>query len=182
MPDSPSGALCRSCGLCCDGTLFGDVPLDADDSRPPLQAAGIVLQQHDGATSFAQPCAAHRDRCCQVYRDRPASCRHYRCVLLTQCERGEVSWDEAHQKVARALGLIRALEDSLHQTDPSLAGTSVADLPRRMPTADEMSEQRELRTAYGPPMLRFAALRAYLQKHFEPKSHRAPEPGADRRG
>jgi Fe-S-cluster containining protein len=182
MPDSSSGALCRSCGLCCDGTLFGDVTLDGGDPRPPLEAAGIVLQEREGATSFTQPCAAFRDRCCQVYPDRPMNCRHYRCVLLKQCESGEVSWEEGHQKVARALALIRALEDSVHQTDPSLAGTSVADLTSRMPTTDEMSSQPQLRTAYGPPMLRFATLRAYLKKHFEPKSYRAPEDEADRRG
>ena len=55
-----SQELCLSCGFCCDGTLFGSVPLAAADAPTPLQAAGIqviqctltsVGEKHDGTNA-----------------------------------------------------------------------------------------------------------------------------------
>ena len=167
--------LCRSCGLCCDGTLFGKVPLSAADSQLPLQAAGIEIQRAETETFFKLPCAAYQNKCCQVYRDRPASCRNYRCLLLKNYESGAVSWAEAQQKITRAVALIAALNGSVQRADPAMMRASLFDLSRLLPEAAEMSAQPELRKKYGPLMLQIAALSAYLQTHFQPKPEAPPQ-------
>lgn len=74
-------ALCRACGLCCDGALFGRVPL-APDEAEPLRRRGLRVV---GAGALEQPCAALSpspdDRACTLYDERPAACRAFVCTL-----------------------------------------------------------------------------------------------------
>ncbi|HEX4512912.1 MAG TPA: YkgJ family cysteine cluster protein [Polyangiaceae bacterium] len=73
-------ALCRSCGLCCDGSLFGRVPL-APSEVPSARKVGLRVIASE--KSFEQPCnALGQDRACAIYRARPAACRSFTCRLL----------------------------------------------------------------------------------------------------
>lgn len=71
-----SEVLCRACGLCCDGSLFGRVPL-AEDERVHLPLA-------PGGNAFDQPCPAHVDDACTIYETRPRACREFTCRLLAR--------------------------------------------------------------------------------------------------
>lgn len=42
---SPEQSLCLSCGLCCNGSIFMRVSLDAMDNVAALQAAGVEIRQ-----------------------------------------------------------------------------------------------------------------------------------------
>lgn len=77
--------LCQSCGLCCDGSLFGRVPL--------LRAEVPLARKHrlhvvPSGTAMEQPCAAlandESNRTCRAYEDRPAACRAFDCALLAR--------------------------------------------------------------------------------------------------
>ncbi len=78
--------LCQSCGLCCDGSLFGRVPL--------LPAEVPLARKHrlhvvPSGSAMEQPCAAlvldaEKSRTCTAYDDRPAACRAFDCVLLAR--------------------------------------------------------------------------------------------------
>lgn len=70
--------LCLACGLCCDGSLFGYVPLQ-DRERAMASRRGLrVLASGNG---FEQPCSAHHAGACAVYAERPRACRAFECKL-----------------------------------------------------------------------------------------------------
>jgi Fe-S-cluster containining protein len=73
--------LCGSCGLCCDGSLFGRVPLREREEGPARRGGLRVL---DDGRAFDQPCPALSSgarRACSVYGERPAACRAFACRL-----------------------------------------------------------------------------------------------------
>jgi Fe-S-cluster containining protein len=92
-------SLCLSCGLCCDGTMFREVPVTASE----VTALGRRALFNRTRTRMKQPCRALEDRCCQVYADRPAKCREFNCLVLQGLLKGEVSEAEAHESIADVL-------------------------------------------------------------------------------
>jgi hypothetical protein len=84
--DSDLASLCQSCGLCCDGSLFGRAGLDPEEVLPARKNGLRVLDHGQG---FEQPCAAlssrgtarNGNRVCTVYIERPRSCRTFTCRL-----------------------------------------------------------------------------------------------------
>jgi len=80
--DDDLAMLCQSCGLCCDGSLFGRVPLDGGGA-----SAGRRLRVVAGGASFEQPCSALGEagpgerRACAIYEERPRACRAFVCEL-----------------------------------------------------------------------------------------------------
>jgi Fe-S-cluster containining protein len=161
-----SQALCLSCGFCCDGTLFSTVPLVAADALAPLRASGIEIQINAAKSGFSQPCAAHRDRCCQVYENRPASCRNYRCELLKKYERGDVSWHDAQERISRVKALKDTLATELVRIVPDAGRWPVAVVSKFVPTPQDFGADGDLLKNWAPVMLRLAALHDSLQRHF----------------
>jgi Fe-S-cluster containining protein len=103
-------ALCGSCGLCCDGTLYGSVSIDASEV-PRLERGGLSVVRRDALATMPQPCSALRGCLCSVYADRPSACARYECALLKQVDAGSRSLAEALAAVARVkslLGIVRA--------------------------------------------------------------------------
>ncbi len=93
-------ALCQSCGLCCDGSLFTRVPLGVDEVVP--HDALAVVTNEKGGRHVPQRCAALSGTVCQVYGQRPLACRRYECLLFGALREGEVSLGEArrgHQRL-----------------------------------------------------------------------------------
>ncbi len=97
---TPLESLCRSCGLCCDGTLFSKVPLNFSEVVP--EAKLKVITNGFGARSIPQRCAALEGTLCQVYSERPVVCRRYECSLLVALRDNEVGIDEAMATIDRA--------------------------------------------------------------------------------
>jgi len=105
-----SEALCVRCGFCCDGTLFGHVPV-SDDEAPSLPAPLAAVEREGGKTrlAFLQPCAAFRAQC-TVYEARPKTCRTYRCELLKAVEAGTHAAEDAAAIIARVHERREAIE------------------------------------------------------------------------
>ncbi|RKG76652.1 YkgJ family cysteine cluster protein [Corallococcus exercitus] len=111
---SALSTLCLHCGMCCDGTLFTQVPLKPAEAEALRQRGLSLAVKEDGTQVLPQRCAALNGLCCTVYEERPEACRRYRCQLFTALAEGEVSLEEAkgvvdaaHAKVdtvARGLG------------------------------------------------------------------------------
>lgn len=109
----PLSTLCQRCGLCCDGSLFTQVPLQPAEAATLRRHALPVGERADGAPVLLQHCAALNGRCCTVYADRPAPCRAYRCQLHLALGEGEVSLEEALEVVEGAHAHIREVEAAL---------------------------------------------------------------------
>jgi Fe-S-cluster containining protein len=108
--------LCGSCGLCCDGSLFGRVDLEPDEVEPAKRGRLRVLRSEKG---FEQPCAALSpsehglaERHCSVYEDRPRSCRRFTCRLYERHRRDGGSVEERLAVVRRVRLLVARLEAS----------------------------------------------------------------------
>jgi hypothetical protein len=99
-PDA--GALCQSCGLCCDGTLFARVPLREGEVVPLLVAA---VTTPTNARFIPQRCAALEGTTCRCYAGRPLACRQFECSLLIAVRDEEVSLAEARAMVEKARAL-----------------------------------------------------------------------------
>jgi hypothetical protein len=78
-------ALCKSCGLCCDGSLFGRVALEPEETE---RARAVRLHLVAGDRAFTQPCAvlvpAPGGRACAIYQERPRRCHHFTCRLYAR--------------------------------------------------------------------------------------------------
>jgi hypothetical protein len=74
--------LCRSCGLCCDGSLFGRADLAPEEVDAARRHRLRVVRN---AKSFEQPCTAlvntGAGRTCSIYESRPHACRRFTCRL-----------------------------------------------------------------------------------------------------
>ena len=75
--------LCTRCGLCCDGTLLGDVELTGPAEAARLELLGLDVDTDDADTELLSlPCAALCGTRCGIYLQRPQSCRTFECRLL----------------------------------------------------------------------------------------------------
>jgi uncharacterized protein len=100
--DDLTSALCRACGLCCDGSLFGRGQLEPDEVDVGTQRRLRVV---GNGGSFEQPCTALVEGACAIYDDRPRSCRRFVCRLheRLRASRGDVAPYLARVRRAREL-------------------------------------------------------------------------------
>lgn len=159
----PLSTLCQNCGLCCDGSLFTQVPLQPAEAEALRRHELPLGQRADGAPVLTQHCAALNGRCCTVYADRPAPCRAYRCQLHLALGEGEVSLKEALEVVEGAHAHIRAVEATLPAPD--------ADATRAV-----MQRARRAQS-YGSPLPTEAQealerAEAYLDRHLRGRARR----------
>ncbi len=127
LPDSETvnlgEQLCGACGLCCDGTLFDLVKLEASDDAPKLKALGLPVTVSRGkapVARFPQPCAALcGDRTCRVYADRPWQCRVFECGVFKDAKAGRITFaaslrlvKQARRRADQARRLLRELGDT----------------------------------------------------------------------
>ena len=81
-------ALCQSCALCCDGTLFQLVKLEPEELPRAADLGLRLLADHH---AFAQPCRCLAGGSCGIYTQRPRACRTFRCRLYASDRSLELS-------------------------------------------------------------------------------------------
>jgi hypothetical protein len=147
MSASRAGELCLQCSFCCDGTLFGRVPLAATDVLP---AGGLGVGPEGAPHALAQPCGVLSGGACRSYATRPLACRRYDCLLVRAMVEGEVSFDGARDIVAQT----RAAREALAAQVPEGEGSVLQRLRRAAaagtlsPTAQADFERLEQRLRF----------------------------------
>ncbi len=111
--DTPASRLCRVCGLCCDGTLFGYVPITNDESVRLLRRLPVLAPSQRLGQRIEQRCVALGPRGCDVYAERPGACARFSCKLLGRVERGELDPTEAEAVIASVQRVVDRLDLSL---------------------------------------------------------------------
>ncbi|HYE74813.1 MAG TPA: hypothetical protein VEF04_15850, partial [Blastocatellia bacterium] len=124
----------------------------------------------DEAAYFKQPCPAYQQNCCQVYADRPTNCQKYRCALLRKFDRGEISWDEAQQKIDRVRELKGKLKNEMVRIFPDAYQMSLPQILKAAPEQKELATNPAVLKTWGQPMLLLSALKDCIQQHFQPPS------------
>lgn len=110
--------LCLKCGLCCNGALFKDVELQAEDDAKRLKELGLRLRLRKSASTktpgrsrLIQPCAALGKDCrCSAYENRPGHCREFECLLFGEALDGRIKLASAQAIVRKARALISGIE------------------------------------------------------------------------
>jgi len=152
--------LCRSCGLCCDGTLFAHVSLTADEAAALRERDLALESRRDGSFRLPQRCRALEGKVCAVYPNRPKPCAAYVCLLAQALSEGEIRLDEARATVEGAHDKLAALREELPGSDP-------LDSP--------VSALRRSLHGEGSPLTEAAEqawddAREYLRRHFTGRS------------
>ena len=135
--------LCTRCGLCCDGTLLGDVELTGPAEAARLELLGLDVDTDDGdADVLPLPCAALRGTWCRIYAQRPQTCRAFACRLLRDAQRGDVTADEAlAQNLETRAQARRALKALL---------STMEARPVRLPLAERVADAIAATTESAP--------------------------------
>ena len=149
--------LCTRCGLCCDGTLFGDVELTGRREATRLELLGLDVDGDDAdAELLALPCGALRGTRCSIYAARPRCCRTFECRLLQEAERGHVAVDDALARIADAQAQVHRVKTLLAKMEPLRR--------QRLPLAERVADA-VARTSASPDDVRArAALESALSR------------------
>lgn len=85
--DLPEQELCKSCGLCCDGTFFDYVEVveERSISNEKYSKNNKLEIEVKTTKKFKQPCSCFDSKLgCSIYSDRPKVCVNFKCGLLKQ--------------------------------------------------------------------------------------------------
>jgi Fe-S-cluster containining protein len=126
---SEPGELCSDCGICCDGTLFSSVSLDAAGLITAREHRLPVLETHDSC-KFELPCPALRGVLCGIYDQRPEQCADFACALLIGVEEQRLTFDEARTIIDETRALRSRLDAALGTTPWWVARRSTAEAQR----------------------------------------------------
>ncbi|MFM1941291.1 MAG: hypothetical protein RI897_273 [Verrucomicrobiota bacterium] len=131
---APEQDLCLNCGLCCNGVLFRDVELQAEDNPARLGELGLPLKirrtkptKTAPATtiiSTPQPCRGLFGTRCTLYAERPLRCQQFDCALLLEVRAGRTSTDQALRTIRttrKAADKVQKLLAELGDTDTQTA-------------------------------------------------------------
>ncbi|HVW22785.1 MAG TPA: YkgJ family cysteine cluster protein [Opitutaceae bacterium] len=175
--------LCRACGLCCDGTLFDLVKLEAGDDARELRALGLPVALSRGrqpVARFPQPCAALcQDRSCRVYASRPRQCRTFECGVLKAAKAGRLDGDaalrlvkQARRRADRVRLLLRDLGDAEEHRP---LGERFHRVSERLESGQPAPEQK---AKYADLSLAVHHLKLQACRSFYTKAE-GPRPGSD---
>ena len=112
--EAPGNTLCKSCGLCCTGHLFGWTKLRSAE-LDSAEALGLrVFRSVPSQRGFSQPCPLWQGQC-TIYASPhyPHFCRTYKCKLLKKVLDETTPLVEAQPLIEQAKELIRELEELL---------------------------------------------------------------------
>ncbi|HRI12102.1 MAG TPA: YkgJ family cysteine cluster protein [Verrucomicrobiota bacterium] len=147
MTAADASDLCLTCGLCCDGTLFGDVELQAGDDRARLRALGLpVIRSRSGRrpSRWLQPCPALGAGCrCAIYRERPLHCREFDCALLQSVKAGALEIADARRTIRQTRRRVETVKRLLRELGDTQEHDSLAKRFRRTRRRFENQELAE---------------------------------------
>nr|WP_283773431.1 YkgJ family cysteine cluster protein [Altererythrobacter sp. KTW20L] len=143
--------MCRSCGMCCDNTMFGRVIVTQWEAVK-LRARGIdVTTYDDGERSFAQPCPRLSGDGCGIYKSRPHTCRSYVCETINALRAGHIDAGAAQDRIDRTLAARAALV-------PQAGDEDLFEYRNRVTDALEEGEPASAIPACTPELVRLETL------------------------
>jgi uncharacterized protein len=159
-------SLCMACGLCCDGTLFGQTNLSTEDDTAALSALGVEFVSDLAKPMLRQPCAAYRNCACSIYPDRPRACRQFRCALLRHFKENKISQGDALDVIRKAI----TLRDNVKQQMRAVFGEDHCNFDEftlRLRSRWKDASSTEAKARVSALFQSFAALWFHINKHFK---------------
>lgn len=113
--------ICLSCGMCCDGTLFGKAKIKDEADKKRVEAFDLIVSD---TQFFDLPCHHFKGKCSIYEQQRPNICGAYLCKPLKQLKAGEINRQAAQVIIDKALSL-KALFEEEQKHFPEFAAQSV---------------------------------------------------------
>jgi Fe-S-cluster containining protein len=159
--DAPidGSSLCTGCALCCQGVIHDFIRIYDEEA---IEDLGLAIELHNEQRYVPLPCPHVKGTLCSVYERRPKACAGYQCALLRRFLSGEVSREQALERVAEAKRLLAEVREVL------LPGQSLQDA-RRECGGDSAGWSADDSGAPGQAArrrLRVMALNRFLDQHF----------------
>jgi len=89
--------ICLDCGMCCDGTLVGQVTIREEEFAG---LDGVLEFEKEGSNGcILTPCSKLCGGC-TVYADRPQECRKFECDVLVKVNQGSLAGSDALMLIA----------------------------------------------------------------------------------
>jgi uncharacterized protein len=163
-------SLCLECGLCCDGTVFAAMTIEADE-RDYVESLGLTTTPDGDRFLSPQPCPAFRDGCCSLYTTgRPLACGWYSCQLLYARRQGTLGHDDCLAVIEEVRGVAREVERSMGLREGTFTRASITDYVDEHAPDEHPAEHREFLLAF----VRLAGLGVeYFGYPIEPGEERA---------
>ena len=163
--DGAAQSLCMACGLCCDGTLFDQTDLCAEDDITRLPGLSVAAVSNEAKPAFRQPCAAYTNCACSIYPDRPHTCREFRCALLRRFKANKISTSDALDVIRKAI----ILRDDVKQQMRALFHEDECNFDNftlRLKSRWKDANSAEAKARVAALFQSFAALWFCINKHF----------------
>ena len=145
----PSGAsLCLECGLCCDGTVFAAMTIQADE-RDYVESLGLTTTPDGDRFVSPQPCPAFQGGCCSLYEiGRPLACGAYSCQLLYARRHGTRSHEDCLEVIAEVRDVAREVERAMGLDDGTFTRAAITDYVDEHAPDEDPAEHREFLVAF----------------------------------
>jgi Fe-S-cluster containining protein len=119
--------LCRSCGACCSGAVFGYVPLEPGELSVETRRKLKVFTE-GGGERFKLACPGLVGAVCSVYADRPQVCRGYTCGLYAEHEREGGELETKLAKVRRIRELLDKIRAGADESNGAWLPAPIAEI------------------------------------------------------
>jgi uncharacterized protein len=145
----PSGSsLCLECGLCCDGTVFAAMTIQADE-RDYVESLGLTTTPDGDRFLSPQPCPAFRDGCCSLYTTgRPLACSAYSCQLLYARRHDTLSHEDCLAVIAEVRHVAREVERAMGLDVDTFTRAAITDYVEEHAPDEDPEEHREFLVAF----------------------------------
>ena len=148
LSESQAQTLCKSCGLCCNGSLFIWTKLKSVE-LVPAQALGLkVFGPEPSQRGFSQPCSLW-DGQCTIYAspNYPHACQKYKCKLLKEVTDETVP-------LANALSIIQQTKKMIDELEMLLPVSSNNNFRERLVAQIERLQESVQQGESDPEFLR----------------------------
>ena len=117
--------ICLSCGMCCDGTLFGHANLASAEDEALAVSLGLkVSLGNQEQRQFMLPCHHFCGKCTIYDNPRPKVCGSYFCAPLLQAKNGKRTFSSAGELIFSIKKLRDEVAEDLLST-PDLSELSI---------------------------------------------------------
>jgi len=141
-------SLCLECGLCCDGTVFAAMTIQADE-RDYVVSLGLTTTPDGDRFVSPQPCPAFQGGCCSLYTTgRPLACGAYSCQLLSARRRDTRSHDDCLAVVAEVRGVAHDVEQAMGLDAGTFTRAAITDYVEEHSPDEHPAEHREFLGAF----------------------------------
>lgn len=164
---SEEQAICVTCGMCCDGTLFMHAHLNAGERGNLPEKIERQSYSKGGKDYFRLPCRYFKGWCTIYDRERADVCSGYRCQLLKNFEAGKITLETGMKVVFDAINMRKEIMARFSAFSGSTRRLYFKKLLRELgKTQEGASAEVPVSLEYEMLLARCNIFEALLIKHF----------------